>query len=787
MIKQYAPEYHSRLGELFLAVCDLDPEDQTTHLELVCERDPALRATVEALLEQDRKVEGFLRSRKPLIAGAAPPLAVTKLTGAGKGDARTVVQSPDALPTIEGYEIREVLGHGGMGIVCRAVQLDLNREVALKILPALVGAADPAVVERFKREAAAAARLHHKNIVPIYDFGQSDAGYYYSMEWIRGVSLDIVIRSLRGQGELPEETDESASKDRAESKSDGGMSLEFLPRPFERGYFQSVATWMIDACNALSAAEREGVVHRDIKPANLLLSEHGSIMVTDFGLARTEHEDTMTAANTLMGTLRYMSPEQLLGQRVPIDHRADIYSLGATLFELLTLQPLFEGQSSEKLIASIIAQEPPRAASLNPKVPRDLDTICTKMLEKLLDRRYASAEGVAADLRAFIEGRTISAKPASPLRQVTRFARRHVRWLVSLVAFGSISALAWVQLAGMAKRRLDARVSELIGQGLVSQQNREWRIAADIFGGALQLDPNDARTLGNLAIVLKELYNEHTIGDISLLVEAKGYCDRALAIDPGNSGIWNVKGVLLKKLGDFSGARAAYQTALALPSDQPEFQIAALNNLAEVQWLQGDPASAESTLHSSVELAERTQTPAWYTWCDLASLQLSQQNPAAIESIRRAFSLKAEPGWRLHLIRARIHLQLEGSEDPDQALHDAFAAKERSRPDGRVQRIVALAKLRAGQYNEAIESADEAIALGDDFAFSTLIAGIAEGRLGRLDACFERMEAVRQNWPDELISNGYAVSADRAMLWFDTADQLLELWQEGENLIHDAP
>jgi len=387
VIDRYTPDEHTRIGELFLAVCDLEPEDQTSHLESTCGQQPQVRAVIEAMLEQDRRVERSLQSQARRNSKRAARNSREPEQPPSVSASPTVVPPSKGLPAIEGYEVHEVLGYGGMGVVYKALQLDLKRDVAIKILPALVGAAAPAVVERFKREAAAAAQLRHNNIVPIYDFGQSDAGYYYSMELVRGASLDVIIRTLREMIGLRSDDKETAPEDSVEGMSVAFPSLNCLGRPFERDYFERVARWMIDVSNALSVADKAGIVHRDIKPGNLILAASGKLMVTDFGLVRAEHDEPMTAANAQMGTLRYMSPEQLLGSRVPIDHRTDIYSLGATMFELLTLRPLFEGRRGEKLMACIVGEEPPGPRTLNPNVPRDLNTVCLKMLDKLPQNR----------------------------------------------------------------------------------------------------------------------------------------------------------------------------------------------------------------------------------------------------------------------------------------------------------------------------------------------------------------------------------------------------------------
>jgi serine/threonine protein kinase len=343
------------------------------------------------------------------------------------------------------FAIVRELGRGGMGVVYEARQVSLNRQVALKVLSGGLGLTSKAV-QRFHREAEAAAKLHHTNIVPVYATGEEQGTHFYAMELIDGASLDRVIRQLRaGPGsDKPTGTasgnDGGLSPDLAQtgpyvegastSGATGGQSASSLGSG--TGYFDTVARMVADVADALEYAHREGVIHRDMKPSNLLLSPAGRLSVTDFGLARLLEQPGMTMTGEFVGTPAYMSPEQITAGRAPLDHRTDIYSLGATLYELLALHPPFPGERREQVLAQILHKEPKAPRKVNPKVPVDLETICLKAMEKDPDRRYQTAWQMAEDLRRYVNRFAISARRAGPVQRLVKWLRRRPAVAASL-------------------------------------------------------------------------------------------------------------------------------------------------------------------------------------------------------------------------------------------------------------------------------------------------------------------------------------------------------------------
>jgi tRNA A-37 threonylcarbamoyl transferase component Bud32 len=348
---------------------------------------------------------------------------------------------PDGL--LGDFQLVREIGRGGMGIVYEAIQLSLGRRVALKVLP-LAATLDARQLQRFENEARAAAHLHHSHIVPVFAVGCERGIHYYVMQLIQGRSLAAVIDDLR-QTSRPApadaETDEIAASLTHQSTG-------------SRQFFQTVATLGLQAAEALEYAHQMGVVHRDIKPANLLLEAQGDLWVTDFGLARFQERPGLTAPGDLVGTLRYLSPEQAAGQPV-IDPRSDIYGLGATLYELLTQRPAVPGQTEGECLRQIIYEEPVSVRRLNRAVPVELATIVHKAMAKQPEDRYRTARELADDLRRFLADEPIRARPPGVGERARRWAWRHRRVvggaLVGLVALVVIlGATTWaVALAEM--------------------------------------------------------------------------------------------------------------------------------------------------------------------------------------------------------------------------------------------------------------------------------------------------------------------------------------------------
>jgi serine/threonine-protein kinase len=343
-----------------------------------------------------------------------------------------------------------------MGVVYEAQQISLNRRVALKVLP-MAAAADPRQLQRFQLEAQAAACLHHTHLVPVHAVGSERGVPYYAMQYIEGHSLAELIAELRQlEGLDPVSrraggpsrsatwvSDELAGRaDRPDVGGPGAPSSGPPPGPADSapgpggrpspgpttrspGYVRNVAQFGVQVAEALDHAHTRGIHHRDIKPGNLLFDAQGQLWVTDFGLAQIQGHPGLTMTGDVLGTLRYMSPEQALARRERIDSRTDIYSLGVTLYELLTLRPAVDGKDRSEILRRIAEQEPASPRKLNPAVPRDLETVLLKAMAKEPSSRYATARELADELRRFLENRPIVSRPPSLLDRAAKWARRH--------------------------------------------------------------------------------------------------------------------------------------------------------------------------------------------------------------------------------------------------------------------------------------------------------------------------------------------------------------------------
>ena len=456
---------------------------QRPSLQEYIDRYPELADDIRELLPAMVEIEQVREDHQDAAAPAAAPPA-------------------PALRQLGDFRILREVGKGGMGIVYEAEQVSLGRHVALKVLPRSM-LLDDRAKRRFEREAKAAARLHHTNIVPIFGVGEHEGLPYYVMQFIQGLGLDGVLDELKNlqpggaragstvtrrqvhrahteiaaaqvarsllTGEFPgrNDDDEDATtapeevarphdpaadaRDRPAGSDSFTLSSSsvVLPGRSRDGsqskrrkptYWQSVASIGIQVADALEYAHKQGVQHRDIKPSNLLLDTQGTVWVADFGLAKADDQQNLTHTGDVLGTLRYMPPEAFEGKT---DARSDVYSLGLTLYEMLAFRPAFDEKERNRLIRQVTQEEPARLGKLNRHVPRDLQTIVHKAIDKDPKQRYGSAGSLAEDLQRFIEDEPIKARRVGRTERLWRWCRRHpAQAAASLLALLVLAALA---------------------------------------------------------------------------------------------------------------------------------------------------------------------------------------------------------------------------------------------------------------------------------------------------------------------------------------------------------
>jgi tetratricopeptide (TPR) repeat protein len=430
------------------------------------QRFPHLERQIRLLFEVHEVLEDEPLDKTHLVPGGRLVLpAASPTSGLPAGAVR-----------IPGYEVLGELGRGGMGVVYKARQQGLNRLVALKMI--LAGAhAGPAQLARFRTEAEAAARLQHPNIVQIYQIDEQDGRPYFSLELVEGGNLQ---NRLGGAPQLPRRAAEL---------------LQTLAR-------------------AMHYAHQRGIVHRDLKPSNVLLTADGTPKISDFGLAKLlDVAAGPTPTEAFLGTPNYMAPEQALGQSKGIGPPADIYALGAILYELLTGRPPFQGTTILETLEQVRVQEPVPVRRLQPKAPRDLETITHKCLDKDARRRYATAEDLAEDLRRFLAGEPITSRPTSRGRRLVKWARRRpaVATLIAVMALsllGLVSASLWAR-AREAWRLADLRaeVQRAASAGQAAFANEDWAEARYQLGNALTRIGSEG-ALADLRVPLEAMHTE---------------------------------------------------------------------------------------------------------------------------------------------------------------------------------------------------------------------------------------------------------------------------------------
>jgi serine/threonine protein kinase len=524
----------------------------------------------------------------------------------------TAGEEGPAVPDCLGdYRLRRRIGAGGMGVVYEAEQISLGRRVALKVLPG-VATLDPRWLQRFRYEAQAAAHLHHPHIVPVFGIGCAQGIHYFAMQFIDGQSLADVIEERRARGATPppepstpggpagiaagEKTPEPA-RPASRPSGDEPLTTDFLPPPEgvaavmvrtgthsgpglvadrlgrDPAYYRTVTQLGVQAATGLEHAHQFGIVHRDIKPANLLLERCAEgeaapvLWITDFGVARIKDHPGLTASGELIGTPRYMSPEQVRGKPALVDHRTDIYSLGATLYELLTLVPLFSGTTRDELMHQIAFAEPRPPRTVDRAIPRDLETIILKAVAKNPAERYATAQELADDLQRFLDDKPILARRPTIRDRAAKWARRHrtvvrtagVFLVLAFFGLAAGSVLVWhknqqyLEQRDRAREALNTLVDAIADE--VDPVLQDELLRSSRTGPMLRLVPRQIRLLERAS----QSYAKYLQGADADPEERQGYERARLNYGRAHIEIGNFRRLLREP-----GAQEAYEKAITI-------------------------------------------------------------------------------------------------------------------------------------------------------------------------------------------------------------------------------
>jgi serine/threonine protein kinase/WD40 repeat protein len=461
------------------------------------------------------------------------------------------------------YRIIRELGRGGMGIVYEAEQAHLGRRVALKVLPG--SGHDPKRSERFRREAAVAAQLHHTNIVPVFEAGQDGDVDYYAMQLIPGRGLDRFIAELHDQRAAgpPARAASSPTVVAPTVTRRSANSYHQAPLPTRKEGLEPQSTIRftaevgIQAARALAHAHERGIVHRDVKPSNLLLDPEGIVWITDFGLVKTAGSD-LTATGALLGTLRYLAPEQLQGR---CDARSDIYALGLTLYEVLTLRPAFPESDNLLLLEMVRSGQPIPPRRLDPSIPRDLETIVLKATHKEPGRRYQRADELAEDLRRFLAGEPVRARRVGPIERSWRWARRYPALAAGVgLILGAILLVVGVTL--WAAQEAIRHANELEGALVTVRESNQ-------LAGRREAEAVEARGHSNRLAANLALANALALADKGSIDRALFEMLRALELAPEDDDGEAFRRVVRLNLAAWSRQTATLRYAFCLPGTDP--------------------------------------------------------------------------------------------------------------------------------------------------------------------------------------------------------------------------
>ncbi len=683
--------------------------------------------------------------------------------------------------TLGDFRILREIGRGGMGTVYLAEQISLRRTVALKVLHPGVSL-NANVVRRFHREAEAAGRLRHPNIVQVFAVGEQDGTHFFAMEYVQGESLDQIARRMRKGGGVKElsshpsswSTDEELSLETKEEKK--RVTQESLSTDEEdRGdstvsetqeYILDAARLMAEVADALDYSHRHGIIHRDVKPHNIIVDRVGRPYLVDFGLAHTEGSMGITKTGEVFGTPTYMSPEQVAGSLADIDHRTDVYSLGCSFYEMLTLDRPFDGKTPQETVRKILTVEPKDPSKLNPAIPKDLATIILKSLEKDPDKRFSNCASLQADLKRFLAGDPIEARPISWLEHSYRYVSRR-RGASAAVAVIGVLLMVLVYLGGKtstASRSMHKAEGEMMAnQARTLYESGRILESERVLEQGLDRDPQNAK----LHLLRGKILRGQNKIDDALVAFAQ-----SSRLDPTDAQPFIERANLFLARKEFQDAADSFRSALTLDDSSPDLHDRLGDCLREL----GSRQEANQEYEKAESLRSALATPflkqgevLWQEALALGSsrgrmLEAANQFTKAIESYPNA--------WEGYARRGALYLDL-GLFAQAKADLDTAIEKNPRNPDVLLDR--GRLRIQQKDFEQAEADFERAWKLAETVREP---ANEAKARLW-----LAQLEAKRLEWKESLEHAKAAVELDRGQL---QARTLLGLCYFELNQLNDA-
>jgi Flp pilus assembly protein TadD/serine/threonine protein kinase len=801
-------EREARLGAIAFAYLLAVEQGQAVDTDELLARHPDFATELAEFLANHAEIELRAAPLREAVQGlrGQPPAPACSIPEHGRlGDFQVV---------------REV-GRGGMAVVYEAEQISLGRRVALKVLP-FAATLDARQLQRFKHEAQAAGHLQHTNIVPVYFVGCERGVHFYAMQYVEGQTLAALIADLRRHSDRPGQQSPAATGPyvppaepaAAATQPVAGLSTAHSHR--EPAFFRAAAQLAIQAAEALEHAHQMGVVHRDIKPANLMVDGRGNLWVTDFGLAQFQTDASLTVTGDLVGTVRYMSPEQALANRVLIDHRTDIYSLGVTLYELLTLRPAFAGKDRQELLRQITFEEPCRPRRLNRAIPAELETIVLKAMEKNPADRYATAQALADDLRRWLEDKPIQARRPSLVQRARKWGQRHrtmvrtaaVCLLLTLVVVAG--SVGWV-VRDQAARRTETEREANVALGEAAQWQHEGRLPEALAAARRAAWVADS---GNAGAAFRQRVQARR-ADLELVADLD---EARLQMTAQKEEHFDVE------LADLLTAEAFQRAGLdveALPVEEAAERIRHCSVAAELaealdQWAlmrREIKGRSDSSWKHLLRIARAVDPDGWR---DRVREALERGDQQALVDLAKSDEAIRQPPLMVAFLGTAV--QRTGAFEPAEALlqqarqefpenfwinHDlamAFAQAKPPRWDEAIRFFTAAMALRPqsplahftlglalsnkGRNDEAIAEFQKTLRLKNDFAeghFSLGLAFVEQGRLDEAIAAYREGIRLKKDEPEAHNNLGIAL-ADKGRL-----DEAIAEYQEAIRLKKDYP